>query len=193
MIRRPPRSTLFPYTTLFRSCAALHQAPRRHVSTPVRGRRVRRCRLFGGARARSRLGDGDQGARPRRAAGDHHGPGHERHSFAVPAPRRPLAPAGEHARELLHAAKPPRRGLQEVLPDPVLATRSGPGERDPHVHQPRGGLPALSPAFPLRSSVCWAIAVAAIGYLVVATFPGSYYPVQIGLDTSWGLDRKSVV
>src|SRR5690242_20939028 len=24
LIRRPPRSTLFPYTTLFRSCAALH-------------------------------------------------------------------------------------------------------------------------------------------------------------------------
>src|SRR5256885_7005832 len=29
MIRRPPRSTLFPYTTLFRSVRALqHQAPR---------------------------------------------------------------------------------------------------------------------------------------------------------------------
>src|SRR5438105_7596758 len=27
MIRRPPRSTLFPYTTLFRSLAALLQAP----------------------------------------------------------------------------------------------------------------------------------------------------------------------
>src|SRR3712207_7591202 len=26
MIRRPPRSTLFPYTTLFRSCAGLPQA-----------------------------------------------------------------------------------------------------------------------------------------------------------------------
>src|SRR2546425_2902387 len=26
MIRRPPRSTLFPYTTLFRSTAALHRA-----------------------------------------------------------------------------------------------------------------------------------------------------------------------
>src|SRR5436309_11799736 len=26
MIRRPPRSTLFPYTTLFRSSAALHRA-----------------------------------------------------------------------------------------------------------------------------------------------------------------------
>src|SRR2546428_2107167 len=27
MIRRPPRSTLFPYTTLFRSVAALHVQP----------------------------------------------------------------------------------------------------------------------------------------------------------------------
>src|SRR3712207_7152303 len=25
MIRRPPRSTLFPYTTLFRSCAEMHR------------------------------------------------------------------------------------------------------------------------------------------------------------------------
>src|SRR2546427_4546889 len=25
MIRRPPRSTLFPYTTLFRSCSSRHQ------------------------------------------------------------------------------------------------------------------------------------------------------------------------
>src|SRR5258708_22996200 len=27
MIRRPPRSTLFPYTTLFRSHAGVHQQP----------------------------------------------------------------------------------------------------------------------------------------------------------------------
>src|SRR3712207_8377910 len=27
MIRRPPRSTLFPYTTLFRSIAVTHEAP----------------------------------------------------------------------------------------------------------------------------------------------------------------------
>src|SRR5256885_7675473 len=27
MIRRPPRSTLFPYTTLFRSSADLHECP----------------------------------------------------------------------------------------------------------------------------------------------------------------------
>src|SRR5258707_11721544 len=29
MIRRPPRSTLFPYTTLFRSCAERNQLARR--------------------------------------------------------------------------------------------------------------------------------------------------------------------
>src|SRR5579859_190676 len=41
MIRRPPRSTLFPYTTLFRSCSALPPAsrcsrpPRRRVKRPT--------------------------------------------------------------------------------------------------------------------------------------------------------------
>src|SRR2546429_5276785 len=36
MIRRPPRSTLFPYTTLFRSAAsspAVTASPEKHVST----------------------------------------------------------------------------------------------------------------------------------------------------------------
>src|SRR2546427_7162853 len=37
MIRRPPRSTLFPYTTLFRSEHVLHGASRH--SEEVRGRR----------------------------------------------------------------------------------------------------------------------------------------------------------
>src|SRR3712207_7580471 len=32
MIRRPPRSTLFPYTTLFRSKNLLHQTPRPTVA-----------------------------------------------------------------------------------------------------------------------------------------------------------------
>src|SRR2546426_4814547 len=35
MIRRPPRSTLFPYTTLFRSCVEVWKSRRR----PVRKRR----------------------------------------------------------------------------------------------------------------------------------------------------------
>src|SRR5258708_17746816 len=39
MIRRPPRSTLFPYTTLFRSCGALQQGqPLGHVAAIAFGR-----------------------------------------------------------------------------------------------------------------------------------------------------------
>src|SRR5438477_9667756 len=47
MIRRPPRSTLFPYTTLFRSRQGLPHDPRRerrdgdHGDGPVRGRERR--------------------------------------------------------------------------------------------------------------------------------------------------------
>src|SRR2546427_8566187 len=50
MIRRPPRSTLFPYTTLFRSDRGGHQAlPRRrgsgchHAGAQWRGCRARDC------------------------------------------------------------------------------------------------------------------------------------------------------
>src|SRR3989442_7731160 len=44
MIRRPPRSTLFPYTTLFRSPRAISaaRASRRGARAPCRARRVRR-------------------------------------------------------------------------------------------------------------------------------------------------------
>src|SRR3712207_9416262 len=36
MIRRPPRSTLFPYTTLFRSVAALHRNSSSEPSAALR-------------------------------------------------------------------------------------------------------------------------------------------------------------
>src|SRR3989475_8478760 len=45
MIRRPPRSTLFPYTTLFRSALALRHGPgdaRRRLALSARGRSVLR-------------------------------------------------------------------------------------------------------------------------------------------------------
>src|SRR5690606_40677885 len=42
MIRRPPRSTLFPYTTLFRSRAGDRSFPRPCCATPTRDRPVRR-------------------------------------------------------------------------------------------------------------------------------------------------------
>src|SRR2546426_8295249 len=41
MIRRPPRSTLFPYTTLFRSCTGSRLAFSDHVT--VRSRSIRIC------------------------------------------------------------------------------------------------------------------------------------------------------
>src|SRR3989442_11210205 len=45
MIRRPPRSTLFPYTTLFRSvgCAAVVD-PAPSAPAPAAARRCRTCR-----------------------------------------------------------------------------------------------------------------------------------------------------
>src|SRR2546422_8437297 len=55
MIRRPPRSTLFPYTTLFRSCTPTTATARPH--TPSRARSARReC---------SRRDRGLRGSRPR--------------------------------------------------------------------------------------------------------------------------------
>src|SRR5256885_3196806 len=50
MIRRPPRSTLFPYTTLFRSREQGLPRRRRHGDRPVRG--VLRFRRPGAAEPR---------------------------------------------------------------------------------------------------------------------------------------------
>src|SRR3989442_3113329 len=68
MIRRPPRSTLFPYTTLFRSLAALgHQRDVAHL------RRARRLApnhgdqgkaLFAGRKARSEEHTSELQSRP---------------------------------------------------------------------------------------------------------------------------------
>src|SRR5256885_8365768 len=52
MIRRPPRSTLFPYTTLFRSTLALEQCLN---SFPLIGVELRRCRSHRGDRKSTRL------------------------------------------------------------------------------------------------------------------------------------------
>src|SRR3712207_7993572 len=62
MIRRPPRSTLFPYTTLFRS----RGPPRPGARQPLR-QRVRRAAAvrLAGLRARPLVGRGLPGARRR--------------------------------------------------------------------------------------------------------------------------------
>src|SRR5258708_25390443 len=59
MIRRPPRSTLFPYTTLFRSPTTVRSAPivmrTKHIlGTTTRGPRcLRGTPIFGNIRGRS--------------------------------------------------------------------------------------------------------------------------------------------
>src|SRR3712207_7559564 len=62
MIRRPPRSTLFPYTTLFRSQAGVHGGMQRLYAA------LHHLRM---ARDLAHLGDGEPGLaqRARRAAG----------------------------------------------------------------------------------------------------------------------------
>src|SRR5688572_32585743 len=58
MIRRPPRSTLFPYTTLFRSERRAERRPTRCISTLQSGDSVA-DRLWHGDKRRARLGDSD--------------------------------------------------------------------------------------------------------------------------------------
>src|SRR2546421_6440280 len=53
MIRRPPRSTLFPYTTLFRSPAGITGQDRHGVAREHRNYRLRQNR-YGCARKRDR-------------------------------------------------------------------------------------------------------------------------------------------
>src|SRR3989475_5743141 len=70
MIRRPPRSTLFPYTTLFRSHERRHRADR--VQCGDRGRRPavpRRRHSVRSHRRHDRPGPGDGSAGRRRHAG----------------------------------------------------------------------------------------------------------------------------
>src|SRR2546430_12260715 len=49
MIRRPPRSTLFPYTTLFRSVERLHRGDAGEVADAAAGAQVERQELTGTA------------------------------------------------------------------------------------------------------------------------------------------------
>src|SRR5687768_18269124 len=65
MIRRPPRSTLFPYTTLFRSDLGRPRAAPRRAAAPVLVARasIGTCRSTARARPAGRLDRG--AARPR--------------------------------------------------------------------------------------------------------------------------------
>src|SRR3712207_6960814 len=71
MIRRPPRSTLFPYTTLFRSVARRLEVDGRELGRRQRGRRAGDRRLQGdGAHGPGAGGEREAAAGPRGRA-DH--------------------------------------------------------------------------------------------------------------------------
>src|SRR2546427_10822745 len=90
MIRRPPRSTLFPYTTLFRSRCALR--PRRSRAPRHRGDRARHRLQGSEVRAARGLRDRATDRRHREAArGGHRAPRARRHAV-----RRAVRGAGGH-------------------------------------------------------------------------------------------------
>src|SRR3989475_5637987 len=121
MIRRPPRSTLFPYTTLFRSAVAAPRGPRR---AGRRARRALRRQAVAGRRTGGRPHDRPQPGSAADCQGPLGGCGLRRLGLHVS-----LAPPPGLGRRL-------RRGLR-LLPRP----RPGPLARRP------GGAPGV----PLRS------------------------------------------
>src|SRR5256885_13099299 len=66
MIRRPPRSTLFPYTTLFRSPATVQRLPRPRIESEERP--AHQCRRRQGA---GRLPRGSRNAAAHRRSEEH--------------------------------------------------------------------------------------------------------------------------
>src|SRR2546422_3108960 len=118
MIRRPPRSTLFPYTTLFRSSAV----GRFQRLQPVHGRRGGYERRAGAAYAASRPeyhvgpveGAGVVGPRPDR--------------FAEPVGRDLDAVAVEHLDRALEREAPGEPGDRRPVGDPrILEVHGGGG------------------------------------------------------------------
>src|SRR5688572_32453935 len=77
MIRRPPRSTLFPYTTLFRSPRQLG-APTTRVNGKTLGGGATTLARARGRHLRTNFGDGTLvGVRPPATSGRRATPGHE--------------------------------------------------------------------------------------------------------------------
>src|SRR3989449_6997485 len=124
MIRRPPRSTLFPYTTLFRS----HQgggsrgnaravASRPHGVCAASARSARPGGRAGGGEAVTRKGD-------RRADRNHEG-----HARAEPTVHREARDAGSAPAPF--QARPPRRSRPRAVVGAPTTTRRDTSRPDP--------------------------------------------------------------
>src|SRR6266540_5417692 len=120
MIRRPPRSTLFPYTTLFRSRPDAH-VDRRRLRSPHRVRRLADDVSAGGRATR-----GTRDPAQRRQGPRVHGLDLLRGS-ARPADRARVLPF--RAAVWPHARGRAARGAQDPLPARRLPHRRGPRHR----------------------------------------------------------------
>src|SRR5215208_2615311 len=184
MIRRPPRSTLFPYTTLFRS---LHQPDDRRRADPRRARGGHRHRADGGHHLRRRrqlpqqlvhgLPDPDRARVPGLRA--------RRDGDAVPAPS-----AGRQGRRRIAqrrvAARDRQRGHRRAARDP---------RRDAHRHALHpcarvGGDAGASPAAPVSPQEITGEAAGELRHLVpdvetlAQRLAGVDYLVDEGLATA---------
>src|SRR3989454_3897595 len=118
MIRRPPRSTLFPYTTLFRSLATITRT-RALDLVRARGRRAR-------ALTRAALGNSEGLAAPIAPAGEAPDRGVERQE-ARRQVARSLAELSEPQRRVIELAY--FRGLPQTRIAPQLQEPLGAGKK----------------------------------------------------------------
>src|SRR2546426_8995565 len=146
MIRRPPRSTLFPYTTLFRSAGTPTAPPSgadmdrgRRPADAAHGRRRRRRRLHPRRDSRGEHHEVDRGD-PRRRGRSRTRPVHARPGRRVP--HRPRGGPRPGARDgQVHCGR-----LLRVLADALCAASSelvGPGSREAQARA--SGVSGLSP------------------------------------------------
>src|SRR2546422_1585748 len=108
MIRRPPRSTLFPYTTLFRSGpTGTTPGPALPARSPVMPRRPRSCLSVDLLELLDGLRDDGLGRRARAGLGEHvdHHPAIDHRPVGAVGRRRPRRefPGFEHFLIRLHA------------------------------------------------------------------------------------------
>src|SRR2546422_3149025 len=169
MIRRPPRSTLFPYTTLFRSPRALPdhaggRVPGRHVAAA--GRSGHRLAAGGPGGAVRPGAAGPRGGRgvPPRACGAHRRVGARVAARCLPQG----APAVPHRSRDLAVARRTRR----VPADPGhRAAPSRPGRARPGGHPRSSGRgPEGGPVRRARESG-WTLWILVLGSLIALSLP----------------------
>src|SRR2546426_11845056 len=102
MIRRPPRSTLFPYTTLFRSARVVYQGPRHRAALLLAPRQLARPMRH----APGESHEGEHFLRPRAGPQRRHAADQEGH--------HDILKRGEFPQEMMELKDKPQLTVPEV-------------------------------------------------------------------------------